>query len=71
MKKKQWKKQDLNLQSSSLKSSANWAIQSGYRKLQHFIRFIDDNSNLSIKKVIFYMIYLEIMKYAFMQNPLI
>ena len=56
---------------SQVKRYTNWAIQPGYRKLQHFIRFIDDNSNLSIKKVIFYMIYLEIMKYAFMQNLLI
>ena len=56
---------------SQVNGYTNWAIQPGYRKLQHIIRFIDDNSNLSIKKVIFYMIYLEIMKYAFIQNPLI
>ena len=47
-----------------VKCYTNWAIQPGYIKLQHFPRFIDDNSILSIEKVIFYMIYLEIMKYA-------
>ena len=56
---------------SQVKRYTNWAIQPGYRKLQHFNRFIDDNSNLSINKAIFYMIYLEVMRYAFMQNPLI
>ena len=56
---------------SQVKHYTNWAIKPGYRKLQHFIIVIDDNSILSIKKVIFYMIYLEIMKYAFIQNPLI
>ena len=56
---------------SQTKRSTNWAMQPSYRKLQHFIRLIDDNSNLSIKKVFFYMIYLETMKYTFMQNPLI
>ena len=37
---------------SQVKCYTNWAIQPGDRNLQHLIRFIDDNSNLSIKKVI-------------------
>ena len=38
---------------SQTKCSTNGATKPSYRKMQHFIRLIDDNSNLSIKKFFF------------------
>ena len=54
-----------------VKRSSNWAIQPSYRKMQHFTIVIDMIYITKYKKGNKHIIYLEIMKYAFMQNPLI
>ena len=53
-----------------VKRSSNWAIQPSYRKMQHFTIVIDMIYITKYKKGNKHIIYLEIMKYAFMQNPL-
>ena len=55
---------------SQVKCSTNWAMQPGYRKMQYFIVIIDVTYTTKYKKGTKYTIYLEIMKNAFMQNPL-
>ena len=71
--KKAWKKQDLNQQSSNLKPSAlpNELSSLVTEDCNISLYLLITNSNLSIQKVFFYMNYLEIMKYAFIQNRLI
>ena len=63
----------MNLQSSNLKPSALQTELSSLvtEECNISLYLLITNSNLSIQKVIFYMNYLEIMKYAFMQNQLI
>ena len=55
---------------SQVKCSTNWATQPGYRDMQYFIILIDVTYITKYKKGTKYTFYLEIMKYAFMQNQL-
>ena len=55
---------------SQVKHSTNWAMQPGYREMQYFIIVIDVTYITKYKKVPSTQFYLEIMKYAFMQNLL-
>ena len=47
-----------------------WAIQPSYRIVQYFIRVINVNCKLNRQKVNEYIIHIEIMKFAILQNPL-
>ena len=55
---------------SQVKRSTNWAMQPGYREMQYFIILIDVTEITKYKKGNKYTTYLEILKYAFLQNPL-